>query len=89
MSWYQGRLVNGDVILTAEIEIWIEIDEGTGRLYSWSGSFELPNALEADTLSNEHSQCEIVLADGRRGTICLTHLDGVTVQFQGSGPLAR
>ena len=84
MDSFRGKVVKGDDILADEVDIRIEVTAGA-TLYSWSGSFDLPSEHSFSFV--EHSQCAIVLADGRRGTINPTHCGGVTVEFQGSGQL--
>jgi hypothetical protein len=84
MPSFQGKIVKGDETLADGVDIWIDITQGP-RLRSWSGSFDLPDDHSFSFV--EHSQCEVVLADGRKGSIIPTRCDGITVEFQGSGPL--
>ncbi len=85
MPTITGKLVHNKDVLADPVSVWIQIDPGTGRLYSWSGSLELPEDHHFSFVT--HSTCELVLADGRTGQIIPQTGDGLTIHFKGSGSL--
>jgi len=84
MDKCDGELFSGSDALATGVRFWIETVPGR-RLSSWRGSFELPKENTFSFI--EHRQCEIVLSDGRKGTIVVTRAGHPLVTFQGSGPL--
>lgn len=85
MAFFIGTIVSEAEVLIEQIPIWIEDFTEPSHFKSWSGSFTLPQ--EHKFSFTTHSECELQLADGRKGKIIPNRIDGSVVSFQGSGPL--
>lgn len=84
MTETQGTLIFADGRRIAGLAVRLE-----EYPRSWSGTFLVPveqrqHVIEAFT---QRVKCEILLEDGRSGTILLTGL-GAMMRFEGTGPLA-
>jgi len=90
METVPGRIEKDGRVVAGDLEITLDTVTEPSGLKSWYGSLlaRAEHALEPD-------QYELVLADGRRGTILITNMTitggsgMVPVTFQGSGPLRK
>ena len=86
MPIYKGEILRqGKVILRSE-KILIE-ENWHGNVHHWYGSLPVPPSTTGVFM--EMPMCELHLEDGRRGRFLSRQFDCETLEFSGSGPLAR
>lgn len=65
MENFRGSLVKDEATLCESLDGKLTVDLDANRTEHWSGFFTLPNGIEAQV----GERYELVLDDGRRGTI--------------------